>query len=290
MQFYVKAGEARAHLAPTDASPEMSAIGVSLQRDAILCLLRAVGHSLHGDASPASGGDPLAILDEVGLLPPSDARSAAVRTALAADDVVTFDRMSPADLDGLKRSFEALRAQLRARIDLRTDAYFRGLGIARVAVASVVLVYGLVTLAGHLLGSTNVARGRPVTMSSRHPGTPDPSGLVDGDVDGSYGACTEVGSPLPPWIVVDLQQQRHIRRIVVYNRGDVNLDDGLPYSVSVSADGRTYLPIATRADHFGSGGFLSPPWAISCDVRARYVRIQARGYIALRELEVFEKT
>ena len=101
-------------------------------------------------------------------------------------------------------------------------------------------------------------------------------------------AHTLVGSPTPPWIVVDLQQRRHIRKIVVYNRGDVNLDDGLPYTVSVSDDGVNYKEVGRRQTHFGSGDFMSEPWTLKVDVRGRYVRIEAHNYIALSELEVFQ--
>ena len=85
-----------------------------------------------------------------------------------------------------------------------------------------------------------------------------------------------------------LEQLRHIRRVVVYNRGDVNLDQCLPFSVSVSDDGRIYKELARRDTHFGSGDFLSSPWTIKCDVHARFVRVEAKDYVALSELEVFE--
>ena len=291
MKFYVTAGEARARAAPGDAESDAAPVAVSLLRDGVLCLLRGLHHARHPEAE--LGTDvPLdvlqGLLDEPGLLPASDDRTPLVRTALAATDVVTFDRMKPEELERLRRTLDGLVGKLRARIDLRTDLYFRALGVARVAGVSLLLLYAVVSLAGSLFKGTNVARARPVKMSSQQPGTPDPSGLTDGVVGGMYGAHTLVGGPTPPWIVVDLQKPRNIRKIVVYNRGDVNLDQCLPYSVFVSDDGVSYRLVAKRDSHFGSGDFLSSPWTIRCHEHARFVRIEANSYIALSELEVFE--
>jgi hypothetical protein len=292
MKFYVTAGEARARTAPGDVESETAPVAVSLLRDAVLCLLRALHHSRHPAAELGAVDVPLdgllGLLDEPGLLPASHDRSALVRSALGETDCVAFDRMNAGELERLRQSLDTLATNLRARIDLRTDAYFRWLGVARVAVVSLVLLYALVSLAGRLFRGEDVARAKPVKMSSQQPGTPDPSELVDGVVGGRYGAHTLVGGPTPPWIVVDLQRPRHVRKIVVYNRGDVNLDQCLPYSVSVSEDGVSYKVVARRETHFGSGDFLSSPWTIKCDVHARFVRVEANGYIALSELEVFE--
>jgi len=292
MRFYLTAGETRAQAAPGDVGPEMAAVSVSLLRDAAVCLLRAVHHSRHPDAELVVGAPPLSalepLLDEPGVRPDSDDGLRLVRTALGVTDCTAFDLMSADDLQRLQMSLEPLVSALRARIDLRTDAYFRSLGVARVAIVSLLVIYGFARLSSRLLRPENVAFGRPVQMSSRHPGTPDPSELVDGVVGGTYGAHTQVGGPAPPWIVVDLQRPRNIHRIIVYNRGDQNLDACLPYSVSVSEDGRTYQQIARRETHFGSGDFLSSPWTIKRTVRARFVRVEAHDYIALSELEVFE--
>jgi hypothetical protein len=92
-----------------------------------------------------------------------------------------------------------------------------------------------------------------------------------------------------PWVMVDLGQPRDIYKIVVYNRGDSNFDDGLPYVVSLSTDGKSYTELAKRENHFGSGDILSPPWVIECDKRAQYVKIEARHYVVLSELEVFAR-
>jgi hypothetical protein len=291
MQFYVAAGEARARCAPSDAEDEMAPVSAGLLRDAVLCFLRGLHHARHAELELGADVPPealRALLDEPGLLPASDSRQALVGAALGATDALAFDRMPLAEVTRLRQALDELVTKLRARIDLRTDLHFRVVGAARIAVVALVVAYGLASLAGHLFRGENVARGRPVKVSSQHPGTPDPSGLVDGVVGGTYGAHTLVGGPVPPWIVVDLQRTRHIRKIVVYNRGDVNLDQSLPYSLFVSQDGVSFTPLAKRTNHFGSGDFLSSPWTVRCDVRARYVRVEANGYIALSELEVYE--
>ena len=292
MAFYVTAAEARLRWAPGEGEPETVPVTVGLLRDAVMCLLRALHHARNPEAELAADGVTVealhASLDETGLLAASDDRSPLLRAAFLATDCVAFDRMKSDDLERLRQTLDGLTRPLRARIDLRTDAHFRRLGVARVAVVSLLALYALVMVGGRLLRGENVARGRPVKMSSQQPGTPNPAELVDGVVGGRYGAHTLVGGPTPPWIVVDLQRSRHVRKIVVYNRGDQNLDQCLPYAVSVSEDGRAYKEVARRETHFGSGDFLSSPWTIAADVSARYVRIEANGYIALSELEVFE--
>jgi len=154
-----------------------------------------------------------------------------------------------------------------------------------VALLAVAMLFSVVR---HLTTPQNIARGRPVQASSRHPGTPDASGLTDG-IKGTYGVHTLVGQPGTPWVTVDLGQPRDLRQIVVYNRGDSHFDDGLPYVVLLSTDGKTFTELARRATHFGSGGTLSPPWIIDCDKRGQYVRIEAQHYVVLSELEVFAK-
>jgi F5/8 type C domain len=287
MKRYLEAGEARARAAPGDVDAEMLPVAVGLLRDAVLCLLRALDHATHPELEPPAGAPPVEVLDASGLLPPTNEGAALVRAALEVADPLAFDRMSAEDLERLKPALEALVAKLRGRIDLRTAAHVRLVGRVRLAGVALLVLYGVVSVGTALFKGDNVALGRPVQVSSRHPGTPDPAGLVDGVVGGSYGAHTQVGQG-PPWIVVDLQQPRKIRRIVVYNRGDVNLDQCLPYSVSVSEDGQSYRELAKRETHFGSGDFLSSPWTVKCDARARFVKVQAKDYIALSELEVFE--
>jgi hypothetical protein len=292
MKFYVDAGEARARIAPGDVESASAPVAVGLLRDAVSCLLRGLHHARNPDAELGAADLPpdalRGLLDEPGLLPSSDDRSALVASALVETDPVAFDRMKAPDLERLRQTFEMLTTRLRARIDLRTDTHYRVVGAARVAAVSLVALYLLVSLGGQLFRGQNVALGRPVRMSSQQPGTPDPSGLVDGVVGGRYGAHTLVGGPQPPYIVVDLGKTRHIRKIVVYNRGDVNLDQCLPYSLSVSQDGSTFTPVGKRETHFGSGDVLSSPWTLKTDVRGRFVRVEAKDYIALSELEVYE--
>src|SRR5215831_9596949 len=50
MKFYVTAGEARARTAPGDVESDAAPVAVSLLRDAVLCLLRALHHARHPEA------------------------------------------------------------------------------------------------------------------------------------------------------------------------------------------------------------------------------------------------
>jgi hypothetical protein len=210
-----------------------------------------------------------------------------VGRALREPEPLAFDRWPTADLAAVGPALQHLIRRARVRIDLRSDAHLRGLSILRVGALALLVVFVLFSAGRSLFALENVARGRPVQASSRYPGTPDASGLTDGVKSGKYGVHTKDAQPTGPWVVVDLGQPRDIRKIVVYNRGESNFDDGLPYRLSLSTDGKMYIQVAKRENHFGNGDMLSPPWVIECDKRARYVKIEAQHYIALSELEVF---
>jgi hypothetical protein len=125
-----------------------------------------------------------------------------------------------------------------------------------------------------------------VRASSHQPGTPDPSGLVDGKMAPNVGFHTDI-SQKDAWGIIDLEHATAIRQIVVYNRSDQNLDDGLPVALDVSTDGVTFHEVARRTDHFGDGSFLAPPWSVRVRDYGRYVRVRSKRYLALNEVEVF---
>jgi hypothetical protein len=285
----VGAADVRARWAGETFSHDNGPAAVSVLRDALLCALRARQEARRHDDDPAAGPDtdPMATLKDAVALSAEHPHFALLRTAITTTDCLSFDRMSSAELETLKRELETLVDRLRSDVDLRSDGHLLALRIARTAGAALVAVVALAFIGQRLFAPRDLALGKPVTMSTQHPGTPDPAGLVDGITSGSYGAHTQVGAPGTPWMVVDLQAEHNIRRIVVYNRGDRNFDDGLPLVVSTSLDGRDYKEVARRAEHFGNGDSSAPPWTIESRVRGRYVRIEGRWYIALNELEVF---
>jgi hypothetical protein len=290
IRSYLDRAEARIRLAGDEDSGDSGSITVGLLRDAALGLLQAVDRARGQSNDPVTPADPVQVLDELGPPEVGDSPEAdRVRAALRAPDALAFDRMPAADLVTLGSALHALIRRLRARIDLRSDAYLRGLGILRIAAVLLVVIYGLYAISHRVFAEENLARARPVEASSRQPGTPDPSEVVDGVISGKYGVHTQVGGTGTAWVVVDLGKERDVRRIVVYNRGDTHFDDGLPFTLSLSTDGKTYVALAKREVHFGNGDLLSPPWTVECHTRARYVRVEAHGYLVLREIEVFGK-
>ena len=110
--------------------------------------------------------------------------------------------------------------------------------------------------------------------------------MVDGKTGGTYGACTQVAQR-PGWAIIDLEREAKLSKIVVYNRGDSNFNDGLPFGIDVSTNGTDFHEVAHRDTPFGDGSFLSKPWSAAVHDRGRFVRIRASWYLALSEVEVF---
>lgn len=292
IRFYVDRAEARARLAGDDDSAEGASISVGLLRDGALSVLKASDLASRESADATTPADPVTAFERSGLGETIPAREAdLIGKALREPEPLAFDRWPVEDLAAVRPTLQDLIRRARSRIDLRSDAHLRGLGILRVGVVALIAVYALFSAGRRLFAAENLALGRPVQASSQHPGTPPASGLTDGAKGGKYDVCTKVGAPGTPWLVVDLGQPRDIRKMIVYNRGDTNLDDGLPFVVSLSIDGKSYTQVAKRDNHFGNGDVLSPPWTIDLskggNKSGRYVKIEAKSYIALNELEVF---
>jgi hypothetical protein len=287
---YVEAARRRLRLARDLAPPSPPLVSAMLLRDAIALLARSViaGREADVDAATLAGRDTMTLLQAVRAAAgrPADADSRRIDLAIASKDPLYFDALDEGELMLVHGALKREAAWLRRQIDLRSTANIRGTLLGRMAAAFLVVLYLAGCLVGKALGPKNLALGKPVRVSSQQPGTPDPSGLVDGKKIETYGLHTDV-SGQNPWALVDLLREENIRKIVVYNRGDMNLNDGLPYALDLSLDGQQFHEIARRDTPFGDGGFLSSPWTAKVRERARYVRIRANGYIALNEIEVF---
>ena len=73
-----------------------------------------------------------------------------------------------------------------------------------------------------LTSEDNVAAGRPTRQSSVDDGA-SADRAIDGDVNGHYykGSCTlTVDSTNYPWWAVDLESERLVQSVVIYNRVD----------------------------------------------------------------------
>lgn len=262
-----------------------------LLRDAIALLVRAVTAGRERDATCES----LAQRNTVEMLQalraaaarPTDEDSRRVDAVLTATEPLYLDSLEEAELGRVQEALTREADWLRHQIDLRSPAHVKATKIGRQAAAVLLIAYLGYALVAKAVAPKNLAFGKPVRASSHQAGTPDPAGLVDGrKKTDKYGLCTDI-SLHDPWAIVDLGREHDIHEIVVYNRGDSNLDDGLPYALDLSVDGHDYHEVAQRDTHFGDGGFLSPAWTARVRGRARYVRVRAKGYIALDELEVF---
>ena len=142
---------------------------------------------------------------------------------------------------------------------------------------------------GYRLGvAQNVALNRPVTVSSVHPlSTAVDGGLVDGLIVGApYGVHTNVEEM--PWVTVDLQSVRTLKTVKIYNRGDGWLDESLPLVLELSLDNQIFTKVDTRTTPFRQ----TMPWVASIGrQKGRYIRVRGKpkGWVALSELEVYER-
>jgi hypothetical protein len=131
--------------------------------------------------------------------------------------------------------------------------------------------------------SPNVALRHPVTASGLDPRSPDPAALVDGEPFGAFGVRTALDRS--PWVMVDLGSVYAIDEVVVYHRGDGNVDDGLPLVVEASLDAQAFSALGRRAERFTQ----DEPFRLDAHrARGRYVRVRLDrpGYLALTEIEV----
>jgi hypothetical protein len=284
---YVAGADLRLREAGAIFSATRPVLAAALVRDAILLLLRAAFAGEERTVEAGAGSAPS--LAEVHLAAgrTESPDGGLVRAALRATDPLFFDSLDDEDL---ARTYDALAGEaawLRTWVDLRSPEYVAATRWGRLAAVLVVVGYAVYAAVAARFPTPNLALHKPVRLSTQQAGAPDPSELVDGKKGGTYGAHTQVGASTPPWAIIDLGAEKRIRRIVVYNRGDSNFDDGLPYNIDVSQDGDTFRTVATRTEPFGLGGILSPPWTAKVRERARYVRIRAKDYIALSEVEVF---
>ena len=215
---------------------------------------------------------------------PSDAEL--VDAAIAASHPLYFDRLSPEIAQRTRIALERAAFCLCRDIDPRSIANVRGTRSGRLAAIALLCVYAIYRTLTTVLLPANVARDKPVHLSSFVANSPDGHELVDGDTTGTYGVQTNTEES--PHAIIDLLHTYQITKVSVYNRGDGWFDECLPLVVEVSVDGEHYAAIGRRETHFDQ----DPPWTIDARKQpARYVRLRVdrRSYLALMEVEVFAK-
>jgi F5/8 type C domain len=292
MRRMYEAAEIRTTIAADLSDPRHAVVGVTLYCDAVALLLFAVV-LMHGDGPSLEAADAASIDSafaryvEEGAMgtPPREVDEA---RHLVAEPHLRMESLGPEELATRRASLEAAAQWLRGHIEPRTVPQIRRVRIKRLAGAAIVAAGLLGWALASVFSAPNVALHRPVTASSLHqqsvaPG--DGSGLVDGVYEINYGIHT--GFEATPWVMVDLQSSRKIAMVKVYNRADGWFDEGLPFVLELSQDGKEFNEVARRTEPFSQ----ALPWTYSGATEARYVRIRAPRltYIALSEVEIFER-
>jgi hypothetical protein len=263
-----------------------------LLREAVVCYLHATEIARDGacGGEPVASGAPAAAMPELPpdpisprSLPTDDTR---VRAALAACDLLYFDRLSPEDAARTRTALDRAASMLRARVEVRSIANLRAARWRRFLALVVVVAYTAVTCIRAAIPPANVALHKPVIPSSVKSTPSDEQTIVDGEIGWSYGILTDTDDS--PFVTIDLIDAYRVDRVHVHNRVDGWFDDCLPLVVELSTDGHQFNEIERRNQHFDA----EPPWIVGAHGEpARYVRLRVarRGYLALSEVEVFGK-
>jgi hypothetical protein len=284
---HFEAGRRRASIADDLNDDASLPSAFPLYREAAALLVAAAAL----EADPATSAEdalaaPWETLDALvraGKVPPPPPAVAEARAALAPAPLLADDEAAPEALRARHLTVQSGVAWLRALSEPRTPGELRLARAVRVSVAALVVVVALVKIVSSLDVPTNLALHKKVTASSRHPASLAPAdngGLVNGEIEAGYGVHTGLSGA----VTIDLGAVFALGRVVVHNRADAWLDDGLPLTLELSEDGSTFSPLETRAAHFTA----SSPWVADANNRrARFVRVRSDRYVVLTEVEVF---
>lgn len=266
-------------------------IAFALYRDAIALLVKAIAasfdrgtESIELDASRAFAY--LRELASARRIPPLPAYVEQAESVLAAEGRTTSENIAPDVVLANRGAIESTIGTLAAMVEPRTPAKIRSVRRRRVAALGILTLTLVAALSAPLFHPKNIARGKPVAVHLPNPSShapPDHSGLVNGEIEATYGVHT--AQPGPSWVRIDLEESYTIERVKVFNRSDGWLDEGLPFTMEFSDDGETFVEVAVRSEPFSGHA----PWVFvpQGDKReARYIRIRSARYIALAEVEV----
>lgn len=155
---------------------------------------------------------------------------------------------------------------------------------ARLGAAALVLLAIAWVISGAVekrFAKPNIARGRPVTISSQFGDVAlDHTLLVDGDRT-NLGFHTDTGPN--QWVTIDLGSPKSISKVVVYNRVECCQERAVPLRLEVSDDNVNYRKVVDRTEEFDV-------WtAKGLDVTGRYVRLRHLGsnFLHFAEVEVY---
>lgn len=279
------AAVARRRCADELLGPPVVASAFVLYRDALRLFARArqLDTLVEGAAVEEQEATALASLRETieAMEEPRKARLLAAYERLASDDVLAFDRFPDEDVARVREENDDLFRWLEGTVDPRTVGKLRAMRVLRLAGIALTVIMLLRAGYHRLFSPSDVALGKPVSASSRFPGTPDPQGLTDGDTH-ALGVHTTVESS--PWVTIDLGQSRSIKTIRVHNRTDCCFDEGLGLTVEVGDPSDPAPFVAQQSTHYEI-------WEIDVGGKTSQtvrLRLPRNGYIALSEVEVFE--
>lgn len=207
----------------------------------------------------------------------------AAREILGQRKPFAFDDLSAADANASREAIEPTLQWLRDLCEARTLAELRRAGMARIAIAVAAAVgcgLVLVWLVSLAFRQPNVALHKAVSASSQWPGSPNPAGATNGEIEPAYGVAT--GNENNPWVRVDLADVYRVSTVTVHQRADNHADQGFPMCVEVSENDKDWTEVGRRDEVSASD------WTVSAKRRARYVRVRSIGpkLLALTEIEV----
>lgn len=214
------------------------------------------------------------------------AEFAAARTLLL--EPLAVDAPAPAGAAEGVLAAERLARCIERAIVPRGRRALAARAIAQVGALAAVAIGAVALLVPPLFGPPDLAREKPVRVSSNHPDSVAPPGgawLVDGRIQRIYGWAS--ANEQDPWMLVDSERASRIRRIVVYNRGDGWLTDCLPLEALVGEDATKLHRVAMRETLFTQFS----PWVIHLDESARFVKLKTHAHAAcaLSEVEVYSR-
>ena len=206
------------------------------------------------------------------------------RSLAVEPDPLALDRLAAVDalarLDAVHETSIRLLEQIEPR---SVQAIRRSRAMRRLAAAASVLVLLLLVVVW-VVTPKNVALGRPAQASSYFPGSASADALVNGEVESPFGSAT-ARSALA-WFSIDLLNDHAIDKVVIYNRSDPFGRETTPFSLELSADGKSFHEVKVLSEKSTPG----ERWVLDLHGEvARYVRLRkpdARG-LALSEIEVY---
>jgi hypothetical protein len=202
---------------------------------------------------------------------------ARLRTALAEQDFVASSDLPFGELrtaaQSASRFVKSLVDQVQDQAQNRSLRHALHSRFRRIAFASLALIAILslpMLIAKTLIGSSDLAKGRPWTINSSLHATLPPNLLFH----------TALPHEMNPWFEIDLGRATRIRSLYVRNRTDCCQERTTPLVAEVSIDRSGWTTVAQREGFFITWTPSFPP------TTARYVRLRIPRVSALHLEEV----